>query len=204
MERVTAPLSVPPPPLLPATQFPGLQEVLPPQREHSSYIELASSLLGWGSAITSYSYRVQITGSGTWSPDWTNITGGASARSQTVMGLTNGTNYTFELKAVNGEGDSSSVSATATPVSGNTVSGAPRNFIATAGNTQVKLKWQPPTSDGGSAITHYSYRARKRLKHLEPPLDHCFWRRQCPKSNRDGFNERHELYLSVKGSERRG
>ena len=114
-----------------------------------------------GSAITSYSYRVQITGSGTWSPDWTNITGGASARSQTVMGLTNGTNYTFELKAVNGEGDSSSVSATATPVSGNTVSGAPRNFIATAGNTQVKLKWQPPTSDGGSAITHYSYRARQ-------------------------------------------
>ena len=114
-----------------------------------------------GSAITGYSYRVQRTGSGTWAPNWTTVTGGGSARSQTVTGLTNGTNYTFELRAVNGEGDSSKARTTATPVSGNTVPGAPRSFTAIAGNTQVTLSWEAPSSDGGSAITSYSYRVRQ-------------------------------------------
>ena len=79
--------------------------------------------LGWqapssdgGSAITKYRYRVRRTDSpGTWSPDWTDVTGGGSATSQVVTGLTNDVNYTFELRAVNTVGESSSIRTTATP-----------------------------------------------------------------------------------------
>ena len=83
----------------------------------------AQVILNWqppssngNSAITHYSYRVRQTSSNSWSPNWTNVTGGASARSQTVTSLTNNTNYTFELRAVNGDGDGPAARTTATPV----------------------------------------------------------------------------------------
>ena len=114
-----------------------------------------------GSAITHYRYRVSDDGGTTWDPDWTTVTGGGSARSQTVTSLTNNTNYTFELQAVNTVGESSSASVTATPTPDPTAPGAPRSFAATVGNAQVTLNWQPPSSDGGSAITRYRYRVRR-------------------------------------------
>ena len=51
-----------------------------------------------------------------------------------MTGLTNGTAYTFELRAANDSGESPAVSATATP---NLVAPeAPGNFTATAGVTR--------------------------------------------------------------------
>jgi hypothetical protein len=41
------------------------------------------------------------------------------------------------------------------PVSGATVPSAPLNLAADAGNQQVMLTWDPPATDGGSAITNY-------------------------------------------------
>ena len=43
----------------------------------------------------------------------------------------------------------------AVPVSALTVPSAPLNLAAVAGNQQVTLTWDPPASDGGSAITNY-------------------------------------------------
>ncbi len=109
-------------------------------------------VLGWdapssdgGSAITGYQYQYSPGGSG-----WTAV----SDVSATVSGLTNGTTYTFEVRAVNSVGEGPASTATATPA---TVPGAVGSLSATASDGQVTLGWDAPSSDGGSAITGYQY-----------------------------------------------
>ena len=66
----------------------------------------------------------------------------------TIGGLTNGTSYTFTVKATNSVGTGpASASAGATPTAPATAPGAPLNLAATAGNGQVALTWAAPTSD---------------------------------------------------------
>ena len=102
-----------------------------------------------GSAITEWEYQ-QDGGS------WTDISGsGASTTSHTVTSLTNGTAYTFKVRAVNTHGDGAeSDAATATPA---TTPAAPTGLSATDGNTQVTLSWTAPTSTGGANIIGYKY-----------------------------------------------
>ena len=69
-----------------------------------------------GSPLTGYEYRQSSDGGGTWSPDWGPVPGSdGSTTSHTPMGLTNDTEYTFEVRAVNGAGEGASASDTATP-----------------------------------------------------------------------------------------
>ena len=80
-----------------------------------------SVTLGWtnpsNADITKYQYRQDSAG-------WTDVTGGATATTHTVTGLTNGTAYTFQVRAVNGAGDGlASNQATATPNTAPTISG---------------------------------------------------------------------------------
>ncbi|NBX92431.1 MAG: hypothetical protein EBQ85_04275, partial [Proteobacteria bacterium] len=107
-----------------------------------------------GSAITNYSYKYSSDNGSTWSsPALT----GSSTASYTVSGLTNGTSYIFQVAAVNaaGTGTYSSSSSAVTPA---TTPGQPTNLIATGANGQVSLSWTSPSSNGGSAITNYSYK----------------------------------------------
>ena len=69
-----------------------------------------------------------------------------------ITGLTNGTAYSVEIRAVNGEGNGTASTA---------VSGTPRavpsavaDLAATAGNGEVVLTWTAPAANG-SAITDY-------------------------------------------------
>ena len=103
-----------------------------------------------GSAVTSYEYR--RSGTSGWT-GWSTVSGGGSARSQTVTSLSNGTSYTFEVKAKNGVGYGSAASRSATPAG---PPGTP-SLTASRGNGQVTLRWGAASSNG-STVTSYEYR----------------------------------------------
>ena len=95
-----------------------------------------------GSAITAHQYRKKV-GSGNYEATWTPIpnseAGGANANSYTVTtGLTNGTAYTFQVRAVNTVGEGAeATSAEVTPSTANTpATGAPE----ITGTAQVGVK----------------------------------------------------------------
>ncbi len=98
-----------------------------------------------GSAITFYTVTSSpggITATGTSSPI-------------TIIGLTNGTAYTFTVTATNaaGTGPASNPSNSTIP---STLPGAPTAVTAVAGNAQATVSFTPPVSDGGSPITLYT------------------------------------------------
>ena len=116
-----------------------------------------------GSAILHYQYHVKAE-SGSYG-DWTDIpdsgVGEDSANKYTVStGLSNGTPYTFQVRAVNvvdPSDPSNEASATPAEVSPPT---RPRTVSAGVGNRQITLQWGTPEDDGNSPITGYEFRQR--------------------------------------------
>ena len=108
-----------------------------------------------GAAIGGYHYRHaegdSVPGSTAW--DWA-----GQALTVTLSGLANGSDYAFEVRAVNGVGWGPVAAAMATPMDSATVPGVPRNLTATPGDGQAMLAWQVPADDGGAAISGYQYR----------------------------------------------
>ena len=96
-----------------------------------------------GSAITGY--EVSSDNGATWLPATSNT-------GHIFTDLTNGTEYTITVRAVNAAGGGAEASAKATP---RTIPDAPQDFKALAGNMQVTLSWSAPAFNGGSAITGY-------------------------------------------------
>ena len=102
-----------------------------------------------GLAITGYTLEFSIDGG----LNFTVISGyGGTSLSYSHTGLTAGTEYHYQLAAINsiGTGAYASVSTT-TPLFD-----APAGLTATAvSETQIDLSWTAPISDGGSEITSY-------------------------------------------------
>ena len=97
-------------------------------------------------SITGYEVRRKA-GTGAFG-NWSAIANsGAGTTSHDVTGLTNGTAYTFELRAENATGDGAASSAGATPLFA-----APTDFDAEPGDTQVTLTWDDPDD---TTITGY-------------------------------------------------
>ena len=110
--------------------------------------------LSWGTpsntaglTITGYQYRYRESG-GTFGA-WTDA---GNDGTETIVGLTNGIAYDFELQAVSSSGAVGATgSRTVTP---STVPGAP-TLTATAGYQRIDLSWTAPADNGGAAISGY-------------------------------------------------
>ena len=114
-----------------------------------------------GSAISSYDLRYIDTDAGdkaddNWTVELSVWTTGAGALESTLSGLTNGTRYDVQVRAVNAI-DNGAWSAT---VSGKvaTVPSAPYLGYAVSSNGQVNIVWSSPDSDGGADIASYDLR----------------------------------------------
>ena len=88
----------------------------------------------------------------------------ATATQLTVTGLTNGTTYTFRVRAVNVAG-AGAFSAATNPVTPVTVPGAPATVTAVRGANggaiTATVQWTPPAVTGGSAVTGYQVTAQR-------------------------------------------
>jgi hypothetical protein len=103
-----------------------------------------------GSAIDGYQYSIDN------GVTWLDLpTTGTTTQTGTVTGLTNGTAYTFVVRATSENADgAASTAATATPA---TIPGAPTITASTGGNGTAIVTFTAPASNGGSAITGYDY-----------------------------------------------
>ncbi len=102
-----------------------------------------------GSAITSWQYRQSESGGGYGA--WTDIAdSGPDTASHVVSGLSNGTSYTFQVRAVNAQGAGDAITSAA--VTPGTVPPAP-SVSAARGNGQVDLSWTAGTSSGAGPTT---------------------------------------------------
>ena len=121
-----------------------------------------------GSAITEHKYQKKVDGTSDWG-DWEDILDSGVHRprgtSYTVIGLTNGITYNFQVKAINGINGSElssqpSNSESATPVAPNSEPLAPTNLQAIGGDQKIILSWTTP-DNGGTSIIEYKYRKKE-------------------------------------------
>jgi hypothetical protein len=99
-----------------------------------------------GGAVTDYAVAV--------SPGGRVVSAGGTATAATITGLTNGTAYTFTVTATGAAGRGAA-SQRSRPVTPATIPGSPINVRATAGDSQARVSWTPPRSNGGSPVTRY-------------------------------------------------
>ena len=110
-----------------------------------------------GSSILRYEHRYKATGGSSNYSEWAEVSGGTRATRVTISGLTNGVEYSFQVRAVNdiGEGEPATVNETPGGVPGTPA------LSARGGNGAVTLRWNEPANDGGYSILNYDVRYRE-------------------------------------------
>ena len=117
-------------------------------------IAQTSTLLGWdapdndgGNPITDYEVRI---GSGLWTST------GTSATASRLAGLTAGTTYMVQVRAITSFGEGAASTTLTFQTLASVRATLPQFVSATpTGRQSVDLAWQAPAYNGGSTITHY-------------------------------------------------
>ena len=153
---------------LPFCDTPGAPTIVTPNvpGDASLTVAWAAPINTGSSAITAYNLRYIETGAADKSDaNWTVKedvwAAGSGSLQYTLSGLTGGTQYDVQVRAVNAAGASAwSATVTGTTTSA-VVPGAPTGLTAAvaAGKAQVVLSWIAPTDTGGAPITGYKIEA---------------------------------------------
>ena len=164
--------------------------------DHQSSVLTASITDDGGSPVTRWEYVQKLAVGGSYPNTWTQISSSASnTLSHTVTDLTNGTSYTFKVRAVNSSGASAdSNESTVTPQAN--APAAATNLTATASNTSVTLA-ASITDDGGSTVTRWEYCAQEHCRRQLPQhLDHHRRQRvEFLEFQGDRPHQRHQLHV---------
>ncbi|HEY5051603.1 MAG TPA: fibronectin type III domain-containing protein [Acidothermaceae bacterium] len=142
----TGPSSSPSPAVTPATTPGAPTGVTGTPGETQATVTWTAPVSNGGSAITGYTVTA--------SPGVATATT-AGATSAVVIGLTDGTPYTFTVTATNGNGAGPASDPSPSVVPGPTVPDAPTGVSAVPGDTQATVSWTAPASNG-SPITNYT------------------------------------------------
>ena len=149
-------IAVPTAPLNPAAT-PGNREVtltwLPPADDRANSIQ---------------KYQVRHAETGGNYGSWSDVAGAAAARTHTVIDLTNGIEYTFQVRAINPVGNGAEGTVEATPFSLEEAT-TPLNLAAAAGYKEVTLTWLPPADSRAATVEKY------QVRHAEIDGDYGSW-----------------------------
>jgi hypothetical protein len=104
--------------------------------------------------ITGYVIEYSTDYGATWSVP--SATGGTGT-DHTVTGLSNGTDYVFQVAAVSAAG-TGAFSSNTDPVTPAASSTAPSDVVGVPGDSRVDLTWAPPTEPGGTPVIEYLVR----------------------------------------------
>lgn len=111
--------------------------------------------------VSGYRLEYRVSGTTTWTEK---LISGGNTLTDTVLGLTNGTEYQFQIRPIaNGVDGPQSNRVRAMPA---TVSTAPA-VTATPGDGELTVSWTAPTNDGGSPITDYYVALRDGAQYAE-------------------------------------
>ena len=120
--------------------------------DNEATVQFVAPAFDGGSAITGY--VVNLVRYSTGATVYTTVLD-AAVTSFTVSDLLNGVRYDANIQTRNIAGDSSAATVSVTPA---TTPGAPQNLTVAPGS--IVVTWSAPSSDGGSAVTHYQITVR--------------------------------------------
>ena len=125
-----------------------------------------------GSAITGWQLRQSSDGGASWTPDWSDIAGSAAATTDhTVTGLTNGTAYGFQVRAVNGVGPgATSALVSATPQAAPAEPNEPETPAAAVGSVSGTLPGTLAVTRSGAAVYEIPIAVPPGIAGVQPSL----------------------------------